>query len=77
MRVELHGSGEFDAEGVTLRGSHAFSVPDGRRLTLRPDGAGGFSQQLELLRGGGPSWRWRYAADDEGAITLRREEAHR
>jgi hypothetical protein len=80
VRVDIQGDGEFDAEGVHLRGSHAFTVPTGHVLTLRPDGAApqGWRAVLSPLPVDAatgahvPSWAWRHALGEDGSIRLHR-----
>ncbi|KFM29017.1 hypothetical protein F751_6536 [Auxenochlorella protothecoides] len=74
-RVHLHGHAELDAAGVTLVGDLDFHVPDGHRLTLRPDASPrGWSAVLEPIAA--PSWNWRYALGEDGTgVVLSLEEA--
>jgi len=71
--VTLEGNGEFDARDVVLSGDVRYVVPRGKRLTLRPDGAGGVRETWSDVAS--PSWRWRYAFGDDDRIDVVVEEA--
>ena len=77
VKVTIHGDGEFDAEGVVLEGAHAFEVPAGHILTLRPHGDNsaspkhGFTATLAAKqRPGQPSWWWGHALQADGHVAL-------
>jgi hypothetical protein len=78
--VDIQGDGEFDAQGVHLRGAHAFTVPPGHVLTLRPDAAApeGWRAVLAPLAVDAatgarvPSWAWRHTLAADGSIRLDR-----
>ena len=70
--IFLEGSGELDALDVTLAGDVRYVVPDGKRLTLRPDGAGGVQETWDDIVS--PSWRWSYAFGDDDRIDVVLEE---
>ena len=55
-RLELHG--DFVGDALVLTGTDG--VPGGEvelRVTLRPDGADGLTQQIEISRDGGLTWQ--------------------
>ena len=66
--IVLEGSGELDAKDVTLSGDVRYVVPDGKRLTLRPDGQGGVQETWEDISS--PSWRWIYAFGDKDRVDV-------
>ena len=74
-RVILRGRSEFDAQSVTIIGSHVFDVPDGYRMVLRPDTGSrdGFSLRMESL-GEEPGWRWQVSVGESGRVELRAHE---
>jgi hypothetical protein len=57
---------------VVISGDHVFEVPDGWRMVLSPDPAGGpgFRQQLLPLQGDQPSWQWQYSQGARGEVLL-------
>ncbi|MBS0623000.1 MAG: UTP--glucose-1-phosphate uridylyltransferase [Verrucomicrobia bacterium] len=60
--VILNGTGEFHIEGVELKGSHVFDVPDAQRWVLNSHGL--VKKPLER-----PTWQWHYVLTPEGFIT--------
>jgi hypothetical protein len=64
----LEGSGELDAKDLTGSGDVRYVVPDGKRLTLRPDGQGGVQETWEDISS--PSWRWIYAFGDKDRVDV-------
>jgi hypothetical protein len=81
VSVTLHGDAEFDAEGVHLEGAHAFDVPEGHRLSLRPCGAPGDRRtwraelaplQRDASGAAVPSWAWRHELLPSGDVRLHR-----
>eukprot|EP00955_Chlamydomonas_euryale_P045004 353034-Chlamydomonas_euryale.AAC.1 len=70
LRVELLGASEFEAADVTISGDHTFVVPDGYRMVVSQAAGGGIATELLPLRGGRPTWEWRYSVGDGGAIEL-------
>eukprot|EP00250_Pteridium_aquilinum_P016574 c23169_g1_i1 orf=758-3574(+) len=72
LRIILHGNSEFEAQDVTLKGSHTFEVPDGFRMSVT-HGNDGNSCELHPL---GPvamtsgSWHWRYTLQDDGYVRV-------
>ncbi|CAG9465799.1 unnamed protein product [Pedinophyceae sp. YPF-701] len=82
-RFLLRGRAEVDARDVTIRGSHAFEVPDGHRLLIRPpaddseaDRARGFSVRMERMDDAqAPSWQWRHELLPDDSIELTPLEA--
>ena len=79
--IIVRGDGEFDAEGVELRGDRRYEVPAGFRLQLRPFGPRkkGVEERWTALEAtalkGRPTWRWACRVGDGGMIELEREEA--
>jgi hypothetical protein len=63
---------EFEARDVLISGDLVFEVPDGWRMVLSPDPAGGpgFRQQLLPLQGELPSWQWQYRQGARGEVLL-------
>lgn len=66
VQIQLGIGAEFDAENVTLLGSHVFNIPDHHCLQLRPTMEGGWKAiQFPITS---PSWRWDYQFSDNQAI---------
>ena len=71
-RITLCGASEFEAEGVDLWGDVAYEVPDGHRMRVTPgdDPQGPPRVEVAPLPDRRPSWRWEYALDGAGEVTL-------
>jgi len=65
--ILLHGSGEFSAENVTIKGEHFIEVPDGCRITAMERG-GELYFKKETIRK--PSWERRYLFDSANKILV-------
>lgn len=77
VRIILHGHSEFEAQDVTLQGSHTFEVPDGFRMRVT-QGSSGIICDLHPLPVGlstSESWQWRYTLQDGGYVQLHMETA--
>ena len=68
----VEGNGEFDAKDVALEGDVRYVVPTGKRLMLRPDGAGGVQETWSDISM--PSWRWKYTFGDDDRVNVVMEE---
>lgn len=73
--IRLEGNGEFDARDVVISGDVRYVVPNGKRLTVQPDGAGGITETWSDVAS--PSWRWSYAFGDDDRIDVVVQEATR
>lgn len=75
LRIVLHGNAEFEANDVTLQGSHTFEVPDGYRMRVT-QGINDISYALHpLCVGAMPfgTWHWQYTLQDGGIVQLTME----
>ena len=70
--IVVEGNGEFDAKDVALEGDVRYVVPTGKRLMLRPDGAGGVQETWSDISM--PSWRWKYTFGDDDRVNVVMEE---
>jgi hypothetical protein len=71
--IVIEGNGEFDAKDVALVGDARYVVPNGKRLTLRPDGAGNIQERWSDIST--PSWRWKYTFGDDDRVDVVMEES--
>lgn len=63
LEIILHGSGEFYAEDVVIKGNYRIEVLDGYRVEAITDGEGIRLITTKLFE---PSWFWKYSFDAEG-----------
>jgi UTP---glucose-1-phosphate uridylyltransferase len=63
LRIELRGTGEFEAHGVHFSGDVEIVVPDGFKVTALQDGEG-FKLLREPIEE--PSWSWHHELSDGG-----------
>lgn len=68
LRIVLHGRSEFDARDVVIEGDRLFDVPDRCRMEARAGANGEVITTLICVGGGAPTWHWRYALEENGAI---------
>ena len=68
LRVVLRGRSEFDARDVVIEGDRLFDVPDRCRMEVRADANGEVVTTLICVGSGEPTWQWRYALEESGAI---------
>ena len=73
-RVVLHGTAEFEATDVVLRGDVTYEVPDGYCMKVRAGGANGEQPIVELCPlddSCGPSWKWEYGMTRQNNVELK------
>lgn len=63
--IVLHGSGEFHAENVTLKGAFSIEVKDGEKVTLTEE-RGEIKLSREPLSK--PTWFWKYSINQDNAL---------
>lgn len=74
LRISLHGNAEFFAEDVELEGDVHFDVPEGHRLVVYQQGKE-IAWHFEQIAN--PTWKWDYFFDDNGKISLEKNELAR
>lgn len=73
VEILLEGRSEFEAQGVVIRGSHAFRVPNGYKMVVHPGPGGGLMPELIPL-GSSPTWEWVYTMLEDGTIKAEVQE---
>lgn len=67
LKIVLHGNAEFEAENVTVTGSHEIEVPDGHKMTAY-EASGKIDFRLEKIER--PSWEWKYSVAENHQVLL-------
>ncbi len=75
VEIILHEGAEFQAEDISLEGSHHFEVPAHHRLVLLPGSKGRWREELSSIEK--PTWYWHYAFDSQNAIQLKKVKTRR
>lgn len=71
LEIEIHGNGEFFAEGVAFQGGQKIVVNPGERVIATSSG-------LKIEKISQPSWEWRYTFDQDNRVKLSRSsESHK
>lgn len=75
VKIILHGNSEFEAQDVTLQGSHTFEVPNGFRMKVTESSNGIVCVlhplSTEAMASG--SWHWQYTLQNGGHVHVNME----